>query len=387
MSSTYSNKTNRIFGLDVMRAIAIAMVVLSHTTYIFQGYHLQVVQLMGIQGVELFFVLSGFLIGGILMRLFNATYFSRTTLVYFWVRRWFRTLPLYFLMLVVNILIAVVVGYGLPDSLWKYVFFLQNFNKSHIPFFPESWSLSVEEYAYVLAPIGLYIASKLFKNRKEKDTLFLKTSIVLVLLFFVSKCYYYLSTIDVEQSVSLWNSNLKAIVVYRLDAILYGFILVYYFNKYKTKIERLKEVLFFFGITLSFFVLMVMPLLGGTIEKLPFFWNVLLLPLNSIAICLMLPLFYFLNPPKKRLAEMIKRVSLYSYAMYLLHYTFVLYLMQLLLDFGSLNVLQRIISVLAYLIITYVLSKWVYIYFERPLTNLRDAFRIKQFFKTKIVKK
>ena len=113
----------RIYGLDLMRAIAIAMVVFSHALYIFQGYNNAIIsgiQVIGVQGVEVFFVLSGFLIGGILLRLTKTTLFSRKELFHFWVRRWFRTLPLYFLMLLINILAALLIGYELPQTVWRY---------------------------------------------------------------------------------------------------------------------------------------------------------------------------------------------------------------------------------------------------------------------------
>ncbi|WP_242131744.1 acyltransferase family protein [Aestuariivivens marinum] len=376
------NNTPRIFGLDVMRAIAIAMVVLSHTTYIFQGYRLPGMKMLGIEGVELFFVLSGFLIGGILLRLITTTSFSQKNVLHFLVRRWFRTLPLYYLMLLVNIFIAILVGYKLPNDLWKYVFFLQNFNKYHIPFFPESWSLSIEEYAYLLAPIGLYIMYKLFKTIKEKDKLFLWTSVFLVLLFLVTKLLYYAKSANTLQSLAIWNSSLKPIVIYRLDSIFYGFILVYYFNKYKKRIEKLKDLLFFLGVFLIGLLFIIMPMLGIGIEKTPFYWNVMLLPLNSITIGFLLPKFYFLKEPRPWLSKIIKNISIYSYAMYLLHYTFVLYLMQLLLDFNSLSMLECIVCAFMYLIITYLLSMMVYNYFEKPMTNLRDDLRIKYFFNT-----
>ena len=88
-----------------MRAIAISMVVLSHALYVFQGYDNALIdgmQVIGVQGVEVFFVLSGFLIGGILLKLLQSTSFSINEVFHFWIRRWFRTLPLYFLMLCIK---------------------------------------------------------------------------------------------------------------------------------------------------------------------------------------------------------------------------------------------------------------------------------------------
>ena len=164
-------------------------------------------------------------------------------------------------------------------------------------------------------------------------------------------------------------------------AIFYGFILVYYFNKKKAVIERLRQKLFVFGLFLWVLVLVVMPIMGIRIEAYPFYWNVLYLPLNAVAISLMLPFLYYLKPPKKVISNFIQRVSLYSYAMYLLHYTFILYIMHLLLDFQSMNLFQRILSLILYLLLIYFLSKVIYLFFERPITNLRDSKYIKLFFK------
>ncbi|WP_298239244.1 acyltransferase [uncultured Algibacter sp.] len=371
----------RIYGLDLMRAIAITMVVFSHSLYIFQGYNnviISAVQVIGVQGVEVFFVLSGFLIGGMLFRLIKTTQFSRKELFHFWVRRWFRTLPLYFLMLLINIVVALLLGYELPQTLWRYFFFLQNFSAYHVPFFPESWSLSVEEFAYLLGPFCLFTFYKI-ANRYiiKKEKIFLLVSMLLVFVFLISKFIYYWSFLDEVQSLRIWNSNLKAIVIYRLDAIFYGFILLYYFKQNKTKIEKLKDKLFIIGIFLWVMVLVILPLSGITIQTHTFYWNVLYLPFNSIAICLMLPYLCFLRPPRRRFFKFVKSISVYSYAMYLLHYNFILYLMQIFLDFQKLNLVERIIGLFVYLSLTYFLSKIVYTYFEKPITNLRDSKRIK----------
>ena len=79
---------HKIFGLDVLRAIAILLVVVSHTTYLLfpntEHVILTLIRAMGAVGVDLFFVLSGFLIGGILLKMIkkNQTKFSDFAL--FW---------------------------------------------------------------------------------------------------------------------------------------------------------------------------------------------------------------------------------------------------------------------------------------------------------------
>src|ERR1700758_230810 len=87
--------------LDAVRGIAISMVIARH----YFGFT------YGISGVDLFFVLSGFLIGGILLdSRQQAGYFSS-----FWGRRAFRILPLYWLLLV----------FATPAHWGYYLFFIQ----------------------------------------------------------------------------------------------------------------------------------------------------------------------------------------------------------------------------------------------------------------------
>src|ERR1700741_3248969 len=92
---------NRIFGLDILRTLAILLVVFSHALRFApvapETHHLLEL-FMGYTGVELFFALSGFLIGGILLRE-NETAISAKSIGKFWFRRWMRTLPAYYLVL------------------------------------------------------------------------------------------------------------------------------------------------------------------------------------------------------------------------------------------------------------------------------------------------
>jgi peptidoglycan/LPS O-acetylase OafA/YrhL len=373
-------RKHRIFGLDVMRATAICMVVFAHSLYIFKDYnnaYIQFLDIFGFLGVEIFFVLSGFLIGGILFRLFASKEFSFKDLKQFWMRRWFRTLPLYFLFLLVNTLVALIVGYELPQAFWKYVFFLQNFSDVQLSFFPESWSLSVEEYSYLLAPIGIYLISKIILKVKgvSKAKVFLLTSLLFVVFCLLLKIIYNSHEILKQNDLEVWNTNLKTIVIYRLDAIFYGFILVYFFEAKATFIKQIRKILCFIGFILIFTTIILLPSLGVTIEVYPWYWNIIYLPLNSIAIALILPYLYYLKRPTyKNITQIITRISLYSYSMYLLHYTFLLYIMDLVIDFNRLDIFERIICLITYISTTYFGSKMIYKFFEKPITDMRDKF-------------
>lgn len=141
--------TNRNIGLDLIRSMAIIMVLISHSRGIFHsdtsilGEGMWRLSICGFYGVELFFVLSGFLIGRILIKMLASEEITDYKGIWlflrkFWVRRWFRTIPLYLLMLVVNCLLFCFIS-GVENlksiPLWRYFFFLQNYNPVSLGFF------------------------------------------------------------------------------------------------------------------------------------------------------------------------------------------------------------------------------------------------------------
>lgn len=141
-------------GLDVLRALAILPVLLFHApekVFFALPEALQHATRFGWMGVDLFFVLSGYLIG---RQVFSARAEAPlgTQLRTFWVKRWTRTLPLYFVVLGTYAFIkpwmfgAPFVGGG-----WHYALFLQNYGP--LRDFVQSWSLCVEEHFYLVLPL------------------------------------------------------------------------------------------------------------------------------------------------------------------------------------------------------------------------------------------
>lgn len=155
---------NRIKELDGIRGIAIFLVLVWH--YIACQVNSKIVNTsVGIlfnsltltwSGVDLFFVLSGFLIVGILLDTKDSKHYFQT----FYMRRILRILPLYILMLVLFILLGKNISndwlfkQSLP--LWSYFTFTQNFFMANTGFGPNwlgiTWSLAIEEQFYLVLP-------------------------------------------------------------------------------------------------------------------------------------------------------------------------------------------------------------------------------------------
>jgi peptidoglycan/LPS O-acetylase OafA/YrhL len=123
------SSNERVYGLDAFRAVAIILVVLGHGAQFADEifwFLPSVPMLNGVDGVELFFVLSGFLIGSILIKkIEKEEKFGLKSIMHFWKRRWFRTLPNYYLILFLNVLfIKLEFKNGDLDAFgWDFIFF------------------------------------------------------------------------------------------------------------------------------------------------------------------------------------------------------------------------------------------------------------------------
>jgi peptidoglycan/LPS O-acetylase OafA/YrhL len=162
--------------LDTLRAIAISSVIVCHICSSFRQIHPNgnegwfSVAGIGGHGVDLFFVLSGWLLGCLLLNEKKNT--SKIDVKRFWMRRWLRTLPAYYTILLLT------VGQRFLQERWQiddalYFIFIQNYVFDPLPFFGISWTLCVEEQFYLLiAPLLLIL------SRKEWITCALATLIV-----------------------------------------------------------------------------------------------------------------------------------------------------------------------------------------------------------------
>ncbi|AMP06350.1 acyltransferase family protein [Collimonas pratensis] len=156
---TEINATRRIYGLDTLRASAILLVMMSHYGVVVSGkLTFGFLTSIGWMGVDLFFVLSGYLIGNqIMSTLARGNRFSLKT---FFARRLLRTLPAYYVVLAIYFMFPSALGGSNTPSIWRFLTFTQNIGLHFGETFSHSWSLCIEEQFYLILPVvALLIAS------------------------------------------------------------------------------------------------------------------------------------------------------------------------------------------------------------------------------------
>ena len=137
--------------LDGLRALAVLGVVFFHVKWLAPGW----------LGVNLFFVISGFLITGILLDTRDSPgYFRR-----FYIRRFLRIFPIYYLLLAVVCAVLLFHGHA-PGDMPYFFLYLQNFviaNAHWMPAAPDdithTWSLAVEEQFYLVWPLAVLLVT------------------------------------------------------------------------------------------------------------------------------------------------------------------------------------------------------------------------------------
>jgi peptidoglycan/LPS O-acetylase OafA/YrhL len=244
-------------------------------------------------------------------------------------------------------------------------------------FFVESWSLPIEEFAYIIGPTLLYFFF-IIKLKGKKSRLFLLMTVLIILLFLLNKVVF--NAVNVSEDMNYWNVNLKAVVIYRVDAIYYG-VLAAFFSEQKPKLwNKWRHVFFSLGIFTFVLLNVIISKKQIYIEQYPFFWNVCYLPINSVAIALTLPLLSKIKTAPKLFLKPITYISLISYSMYLLHYSVILQLMKYYIPVEGWSGFDLLVYIMVYLSITILSSYALYSIFEKPMMDLRESSFIKKRF-------
>ena len=148
----------KLVGLDHLRALAILLVwVFHYQGGTFKHPEWSTAFAAGWTGVDLFYVLSGFLISSQLFAQIKKG--GSISLREFYIKRFFRIIPIYVLVVAIYFLFPFFREKEALPPLWKFLTFTQNFGLNRVGqgTFSHAWSLCVEEHFYLFLPITLLI--------------------------------------------------------------------------------------------------------------------------------------------------------------------------------------------------------------------------------------
>lgn len=286
-----SKPLRREIELDFIRGLAVLLVVDNHTVRLLAGMHLPFDT--GQLGVSIFFVLSGFLVGGILMREWDA--FGTIDARRFLARRGLKIWPQYYVFLVAMLITA----HRDVAQLWGNFLNVQNYTGG----IAHTWSLAVEEHAYLLLTFLMVVAARF---TLQKVT-------VLRLLFGVVAVVSLVRIACIRHGIDVFSGT-----QFRIDGIVWGLILAMVFQFFLPRFLQLQRLRVLWGGCLLLHPLGLLlsphwPGLSGFVYDVN--------NLFGIAVLLLLyrPQAQTLRPARRLPYRLVAWIGLYSYGIYLWH--------------------------------------------------------------------
>lgn len=342
--------------LDVCRGLAILLVLFSHgRTFLLPiTPSFNFFKFGGFLGVELFFVLSGFLIGGILIEKFKTTKSFTKEIPRFLLRRWLRTYPNYLLFIGINYALLI---YGIriatDPHLIEYLSFTQSLLAPHGSFFGEAWSLAIEEWFYFITPILIGLLSKLFKD-KSKALFF---GCVLLLSIPLLTRMLFVFTQD-------WSFNeFRSTTLLRIDSIIIGVILASITKSHAISNSLIRIAAW--GLSLLFIFIAYLATRDDTFFDHAFY-KVFFFPIADLGCAGVIALGLDFNI-RKSVSMIFSFLARCSYSAYLVNIPIIVLLKQY-----SWPAHSNVIQWLAYFFATLFCSWFIYQGFEKKMLTLRD---------------
>jgi len=340
----------RLKGLDFLKGVAIIGVLFRHLeieTWIGGpgGY-----------GVDLFFVLSGFLVSGLLFSEYKRN--GKINAGRFLIRRGFKIYPsFYFFILSTIALFAIFFhSYFSKSAVLSEVFFLQSYIQ---PMWSHTWSLAVEEHFYIMLVVVMYIFSKLNRLQgKEIPAVFT----LIILTTILMRCYHVQNVFTKDQE-AFYYTHL------RIDGLFTGALLAYFWHFRRNFINSFYKRKMFFV-----WMIPVLALPAFILKTNNTF--MLTLGFNLFHLACALAILLLINDDEekkeerknflKKIYAFVSFIGVYSYSIYLWH-------------MPVQNILLRYIPHLLtesfmYLICSLAVGIGMSMLIERPMLKLRDKY-------------
>ncbi len=326
MSSIQAEQKNllRNPALDGFRGFGCLLVMLGHT----QWMDKKTILPGALTAMDLFFVLSGFLITGLLIAEFQKT--NTIALVEFWKRRAIRLLPVFYVYFTVGALayfgsrFQPIVGTDAAVTLLSTAFYTSNWAMAsgyQMGIFAVTWSLSLEEQFYLLCPVVFFLGFRYLNKRSLMILLLIGIILVNVHRYFV------FHDLSVEKGVLLAFKRCFYGLDTRFDSLLIGCLASLVYNQYghlfkiSTKVMSVTLALFF----TTFFVRDI-PVAFHLNESSPYTEFLMAGGFTAISLLGAIIVIYLVQNPGTLITKAFSlpifvRLGLMSYSIYIWHTT------------------------------------------------------------------
>ncbi|WP_223559056.1 acyltransferase family protein [Chryseobacterium lathyri] len=248
MQTNY-NSSERLYGLDHLRALAIVLVLLYHYRAFQHPAWLDTLGRFGWTGVDLFFVLSGYLISRQLFKEIEKS--GSISLKIFFTKRFFRIIPPYCFTLALYFSFPFFREREALSSFWKFITFTQNYGLDVINrgTFSHAWSLCIEEQFYLFLPCMLLVA---VKAKVLRYTVFFTAFLIIFSLtarFIIWKDFI-VPVLDTEDFWKVWYMEMYYPTHTRMDGLAVGVTVSYlmqYSSQFKNAVHNNGNKLFILG--------------------------------------------------------------------------------------------------------------------------------------------
>lgn len=361
----------RKVGLDLLRVVAIFMVLLRHC---FAGYEdgldsdslwidwFLVFSLNGWAGVDLFFVLSGYLIASQWDSSITSIGGLYRYSVQFWIRRGIRILPLYVFVLAVVFCCRLAVGEEVKfGQVAVYLLSLQDYFGS--PWLVPLWSLAVEIKFYIVAPALLFLCAK--AGRASPLVIF-----IIVIFSFFSRYVAAESEVGVRYEDYFW--GVRSPFHQALDGLMLGVAIALLQKRYQPGIITSYVYRVLFGVNGLVLIWILSSTLymcdGCSVSSAKAVGLVSLLFAAQVALAVFMPPFQFSDYANR----VLKMAADLSYGVYLIHMAFIAVGAQVAgLFFPSGSLLASTVVFFVVAVLSFVGAWLLHILLERPTFKLR----------------
>jgi peptidoglycan/LPS O-acetylase OafA/YrhL len=354
---------SRLISLDLLRFLAIAMVLGRHMEAppeslgaikpLFDAWYNY-----GGLGVDLFLVLSGFLVSGLLFVEYKKL--GEISVKRFYVRRAWRIYPAFYVLIVFSYLFSwLVIGWKMRDrQIFTEVFFLQNYQQAY---WNHTWTLALEEHFYILLPLMLLGLTR--RNPGVANPFHAVPWIVAASTvgFLAIRIVNYLVRGEATYSfyTHAWASHL------RMDSLLFGVGLAYAYHFHEEAFRRWLRPLRYPLLAVGPVVLTSSIWL--TVNRSSFAYHTIGLSLAYLGAAAMMVGLLMCQVPRNRVTEALAALGTHSYSIYLWHMALMYWAIPGLRDSVSWE-LRTLLYVVGAFVIGISMAKLL----EAPLLRLRD---------------